>query len=75
MSWAGDLLPFPFAMSRAMKYRSILVSHIIVLWILLGGGVSAAADPADKAGFDFFEAKIRPVLVRHCYQCLSLIHI
>ena len=54
-----------------MKYRSILVSHIIVLWILLGGGVSAAADPTDKAGFDFFEAKIRPVLVRHCYQCHS----
>lgn len=29
----------------------------------------AAAD--EKAGHEFFEAKIRPVLVRHCYECHS----
>ena len=54
-----------------MKHRSILVSQLIVLWILFEGGVSTAADPTDKSGFDFFESKIRPVLVRHCYQCHS----
>ena len=27
---------------------------------------------ADQAGLDFFEKKIRPVLVEHCYQCHSV---
>ncbi len=31
----------------------------------------AAEASADKAGVDFFEAKIRPVLVQHCYECHS----
>jgi hypothetical protein len=26
---------------------------------------------ADEAGFDFFEKKVRPVLVEHCYKCHS----
>ncbi|MEE3371920.1 MAG: PSD1 and planctomycete cytochrome C domain-containing protein [Planctomycetota bacterium] len=54
-----------------MKYRSSLVSHFLAVCAVVGGGVSALAAPADKAGLDFFEAKIRPVLVRHCYQCHS----
>jgi len=29
------------------------------------------ADQPDAAGLDFFERKIRPVLVRHCYSCHS----
>ncbi len=29
------------------------------------------AEPADEKGFDFFETKIRPVLVQHCYECHS----
>ena len=52
-----------------MKYRTILASQFVVLWAVVG--VAAAADPTDKSGLDFFEAKIRPVLVRHCYQCHS----
>lgn len=31
----------------------------------------AADSRADKAGLKFFESKIRPVLVLHCYQCHS----
>ena len=54
-----------------MKYRSSLVIQCLAVWALVGGGILAAAAPADKAGLDFFEAKIRPVLVRHCYQCHS----
>jgi Protein of unknown function (DUF1549)/Protein of unknown function (DUF1553)/Planctomycete cytochrome C len=35
-------------------------------------GIGSAADKtADKAGNAFFESKIRPVLVRNCYQCHS----
>src|SRR5262245_45525255 len=36
--------------------------------LLLGPALARAADPA---GVKFFEAKIRPVLVTHCYECHS----
>jgi hypothetical protein len=37
------------------------------------GRTAQAADPAPptKEGLDFFEAKIRPVLVQQCYECHS----
>ncbi|MBL8850580.1 MAG: hypothetical protein JNG89_12950, partial [Planctomycetaceae bacterium] len=31
----------------------------------------AAADDLDPRGVEFFESKIRPVLVQHCYKCHS----
>ena len=34
-------------------------------------GCAATVPAADNAGNDFFEKKIRPVLVEHCYQCHS----
>ncbi len=39
--------------------------------ILLMDARSWAADP-DPAGIEFFEAKIRPVLVAHCQECHSV---
>jgi len=33
-------------------------------------GISIAQEE-DRAGLDFFEAKIRPMLVSHCYECHS----
>jgi hypothetical protein len=38
-----------------------------------GAGVARAAEPAPptREGLDFFEAKIRPVLVKSCYECHS----
>ncbi|HXD88080.1 MAG TPA: DUF1553 domain-containing protein [Urbifossiella sp.] len=33
--------------------------------------VRAAAPPVDPRGADFFEKKIRPLLVEHCYACHS----
>ncbi|MFQ5730962.1 MAG: DUF1553 domain-containing protein [Planctomycetaceae bacterium] len=30
-----------------------------------------AADKPDRKGLDFFERRIRPVLVKHCYECHS----
>jgi len=44
--------------------RWLVVSMLLV-------GVAAAADEADPRGVEFFEAKIRPVLVQHCYECHS----
>ncbi len=37
----------------------------------LSSGTLLADDPISKEQLDFFEAKIRPVLVRECYSCHS----
>jgi hypothetical protein len=39
----------------------------------MGPGFATAADPkaTEAAGIEFFETKIRPVLVEHCYRCHS----
>jgi hypothetical protein len=47
-----------------------IVSCFSVLTLLVGSA-NAADKPASKAGIAFFESKIRPVLVKHCYQCHS----
>ena len=44
-------------------------SLLIVLCVLAQGSTAFAADPA---GVAFFEAKIRPVLIKHCYECHSV---
>src|SRR5262245_8394395 len=38
--------------------------------LALTGAPLRAAEP-DRAGLEFFEKKIRPVLVEHCYSCHS----
>jgi hypothetical protein len=48
--------------------------RLILGLVLLSAGASrAAAQPAgsDSAGLEFFEKKVRPVLVEHCYKCHS----
>ena len=42
-------------------------------WVVLTVSVAAVvgAHGADAAGGAFFEQKIRPVLVEHCYECHS----
>ena len=43
---------------------------ILLIAILLAAGSAWAADPAiERQRLDFFESKIRPVLVKHCYEC------
>lgn len=41
------------------------------LFGLLIPELSAAEPQPDQAGLDFFEKKIRPVLIQHCYECHS----
>src|SRR5579883_1333607 len=41
-----------------------------VLVALFSSAIVTAA-PEDRAGFEFFEKKVRPVLVEHCYACHS----
>lgn len=40
----------------------------IIAFLLL---LSSNAISAEQAGIDFFETKIRPVLIKHCYECHS----
>lgn len=48
------------------------ISLIAVLSSLFGGGIWAPLRAQETAqGIDFFEKKIRPVLVANCYQCHS----
>jgi hypothetical protein len=43
---------------------------ILAIVILLSTGSSWAGEPpVDRERLDFFETKIRPVLVQHCYEC------
>ncbi len=46
------------------------VTAAILIVSASAGGLTARADDA-AAGKEFFEKRIRPVLVRHCYECHS----
>src|SRR3954447_19997749 len=43
----------------------------LLLSFVLAVSASAAVKEADPAGLDFFEKKIRPVLMDKCYKCHS----
>ena len=47
--------------------KSTTTNHIAVLVCVILCSYSLSADD----GIDFFEAKIRPLLVQHCYECHS----
>ena len=46
----------------------MIISFSISFWLF--GAIAGAAEPSKK-GIAFFESKIRPVLIKHCYQCHS----
>jgi hypothetical protein len=50
----------------ARRLTSLACCLAAVLWF-----VCLPARAADSTGNDFFEKKIRPVLIEHCYQCHS----
>src|SRR5437764_1605188 len=43
------------------------IPSVVLMVVFMPPGVAHA----DDAGFDFFEKKVRPVLVEHCYKCHS----
>ena len=47
--------------------RTYFLTAIVSLFLIS----SINADDPDTAGVEFFESKIRPVLVEHCYKCHS----
>src|SRR3954454_17929595 len=46
-------------------------SSIRIAFGVVVAGLSLSARAAEPAGVEFFEQKIRPVLVEHCYKCHS----
>ena len=50
-----------------------LINRLVLCWAVIGTSVSAwAISPADDAAaIEFFERKVRPLLVEHCYACHS----
>src|SRR6478736_5626110 len=53
--------------------RTLILSLAVGLLAFGGARMAWAAEPSPpaKEGLDFFEAKIRPVLVQSCYECHS----
>ena len=49
----------------------MIFARAITISLTVLGGALGAADSADLAGLEFFEKKIRPVLVSECYKCHS----
>ena len=48
--------------------RLILLLGVLIS-LVTGPSARAASDPAASPGVEFFEAKIRPVLIERCYKC------
>lgn len=64
-----------------MKYNSLILSvrMVMLLITIFARGVLWADEPEDQAGLQltpgqlkYFEERIRPVLVEHCYSCHSV---
>jgi hypothetical protein len=55
--------------SRPRLFVRWLIAALVIVLLTLPADVRAQAEPAK--GDDFFEQKIRPVLVQHCYSCHS----
>ena len=45
---------------------------VTLLIVFLAGTFRVESAEPDRKGLDFFEAKIRPMLVTHCYECHSM---
>jgi cytochrome c553/mono/diheme cytochrome c family protein len=56
-----------------MNLRLAIVAAVLLLPAIPGLLFAQDSDqpPVDAAGVEFFEQKIRPVLVQHCYECHS----
>ena len=47
------------------------IQSFLVVFVLVAGSALAQEKPLTRAQVDFFEKKIRPVLVENCYKCHS----
>ncbi|HUG93256.1 MAG TPA: DUF1553 domain-containing protein [Planctomycetaceae bacterium] len=54
-----------------MLLRLVILSYVAAVAVPSPGVAAEGAGPDSEAGIAFFESKIRPVLVKHCYECHS----
>src|ERR1043165_4278932 len=60
------------AQAPGISRAGILMRHrVVILIALFMFAVNTPSTGAQDAGIEFFEKKIRPVLVEHCYECHS----
>ena len=52
-----------------MKY--LYFPALWAVWLCSCHSILGATPAQEKSGIDFFESKVRPVLVKHCYKCHS----
>jgi len=55
----------------AMPSNRRLNTFKVLLLVMMAGGPSIAGEPGNARDLAFFESKIRPLLVEHCYACHS----
>src|SRR5262245_46926600 len=58
--------------TTALASLSAAVAHALataVLVLAADGAPAAGPTPAETAGVEFFEKRVRPVLAEHCYSC------
>ncbi len=60
-----------FARKSTSWFRLARWSGLAIVSLVYGGLQRSGASDADTARAEFFEAKIRPVLVEKCYECHS----
>ena len=69
-----QVIPAPTIALRKLLMHGLLQGLLVLLLITATTPVTAADEPAHVATAEqlaFFETRIRPVLVTHCYQCHS----
>ncbi|MDZ4847805.1 MAG: PSD1 and planctomycete cytochrome C domain-containing protein [Pirellulaceae bacterium] len=60
------------AFSRWRSARSVVISLLLYTAFAAVFGTSLLAIEKSDEGVAFFESKVRPILVEHCYECHSL---
>lgn len=60
-----------FEFLNASIYRRLLFPVFVTGWFMVAVSCSITAAEIDKEKLDFFESKVRPVLIQHCYECHS----
>ncbi|MFT7639658.1 MAG: hypothetical protein ACI9G1_001395, partial [Pirellulaceae bacterium] len=59
---------------KPFQFRTDVFSTArLIIWLVLFAlpSFAVAAEEFSRAQLDFYEAKVRPVLVKHCYKCHS----
>jgi Protein of unknown function (DUF1553)/Protein of unknown function (DUF1549)/Planctomycete cytochrome C len=55
----------------AWQFARAFLKTFVCLLLAVGSTSQGTADQLDASSVEFFEAKVRPLLVTHCYECHS----